>query len=260
MPEPMQLPASDAADLSQRWRPKLSDALSAIAIVVAAVSFVISQRTQDKQDTVSHKQANQALLLQLRAEYPRISSLAEHPNGPELESALAVATSLLHQLRREADGSDFFFIGDTYRHDNFPEQAVPLYREAIARLTQPAPKIAALRGLGYAEALLENPPSAEAALRQATIINTTANYPPIVKFQNEANTLRIWVTVAETDHNCGTVLQRAQDYFAVVQHLSSPNWRQAPEDIQEVHDAMTACQPDARKASRSTARTKTAKH
>jgi hypothetical protein len=69
---------------------------------------------------------------------------------------------------READGADFFFIGDVYRRINFPEQAVPLYRVAIVRLTLPAPKIAALRGLAYAEALLESPPAAETAMHEGS--------------------------------------------------------------------------------------------
>lgn len=220
----------------------MSDVLSAIAIVVAVVSFVISQHTQKRQDAISRSQTSQGLLLQLRAAYPRISSLAKHPNGPELESALAVATNLVRRLRREADGADFFFIGDTYRHDNFPEQAVPLYREAIARLAQPAPKIAALRGLGYAEALLENPAAAETAMSQAAVVNATANYPQIVKFQNQANTLRVWVVVSETDHNCHGVLQHAREYLSVILHLSSPNWKQAPEYVDQVKEAMAACQ------------------
>lgn len=233
---------SDADDGSRRWRPKLSDVLAAIAIVVAVISFDVSQRTQSKQDKIAHTQTNQSLLLQLRSEYPRISKLAEHSNDPELEEALAVATNLLRRLRGEADGADFFFIADTYRHDNFPEQAVPLYREAIARASQPAQKIAALRGLGYAEALLEDPAAAEAAMRQAMSVNTTASYPRIVKYQNEANTLRLWVAVAETDHSCSGVIQRAHEYFALLPHLSSPNWQPAPEDIKDVEASMANCE------------------
>jgi tetratricopeptide (TPR) repeat protein len=210
--------------------------------VVAAVSFVVSQRTQSKQATISQAQTNQSLLLQLRSEYPRISELAEHHNGPELEDDLAVATNLLHRLRREADGADFFFVGDVYRRVNFPEQAVPLYREAIARLSQPAPKIAALRGLAYAEALLENPAAAEAAMRQAVSVDAMASYPRVVKLQNEANTLRVWVTVAATDQSCSGVIQHAHEYLDLLPVLPSPNWQQAPEDVKEVETSVANCE------------------
>jgi hypothetical protein len=232
---------SGAGDRSPRWRPKLSDVLAAIAIVVAAVSFVVSQRTQSKQDKITHTQTDQSLLLQLRSEYPRISTLAEKANGPELEEALSVATNLLHRLRGEADGADFFFIADTYRRDNFPEQAVPLYREAIVRMSQPAPKIAALRGLGYAEALLETPAAAEAAMDEATSVNATASYPQIVKYQNEANTLRVWVTVSLTNHSCSGVIRHANEYIALLPHLPAPNWQQSHANVHEVKTLLARC-------------------
>jgi hypothetical protein len=244
MPEdqPTTPPPSDTDDRSQRWRPKLSDVLAAIAIVVAVSSFVVSQRTQSKQDKIARTQTNQSLLLQLRSEYPRISTLVEKSNGPELEEALSVATNLLHRLRGEADGADFFFIADAYRRDNFPEQAVPLYREAIGRTSQSAPKIAALRGLGYAEALLESPAAAEAAMHKATSVNATASYPQIVKYQNEANTLRVWVTVSLTDHSCSGVTQHAKEYLALLPHLPAPNWQQAPADVHEIETLLARCQ------------------
>jgi hypothetical protein len=222
--------------------PKVSDVLSAIAVVVAIISLVVSQRTQSKQETASRTQTNQALLLQLRAEYPHISSLAEHSIGStELEASLAVATNLLHRLRHEADGADFFFIGDTYRHDGFPEQAVPLYREAIAKLSQPAPKIAALRGLGYAEAILEHAPAADEAMHRAEVVNETASYPQPVKVQNKVNTLRVWVTVATTVHDCQGVLRHAKEYFSLLPHLKPPNFAQGKPEMHEVAELATRC-------------------
>jgi hypothetical protein len=206
------------------------------------VSFLISLRTQNRQDKKRELQANLGLIQQLRSQYPRITSLEKQPNGRELETALGVGAVLLHRLGKAATGQDYFFIGDSYRSDHFPEIAVPLYKEAIARLNeQPASQIAALRGLAYADVLVEQPEAAHVALTRALEVNANSGYPQIARYNNEANTQRVWVTVAATARECGEVRQHARRYFQVLRHLPGPNWSPAPGDVTEVATEREHC-------------------
>ena len=227
------------------WRlrsPSGTAVLSAIAIVVSVVTFLFAYRAQNRQNTALRLQTNRGLLLQLRGGYPRISSLEEHPNGRELETTLGVAAGLLHSLSQEATGEDYFFIADSYRSDHFPELAVPLYKEAIARLTtQPANQIAALRGLGYAEVLIEEPKAAHAAMVRAVEANAHSGYPQIAKYNNEAATQRVWVTVAATAHECDEAKRHAEQYFALLKHLPEPNWGPGPGVVKEVETTVKTC-------------------
>jgi hypothetical protein len=231
------------AGQSKRWRwPSLPEVLSVIAIIVSVGVFLIGLHVQEHQNMATTLQNDRSLLLQLRNQYSRISSLEEHPNGRELEASLGIAAGLLHSLSRVATGEDYFFIADSYRSDHFPQLAVPLYKEAIIRLNaQPANQIAALRGLGYADVLLEEPKAAHAALAQAVEVNARSSYPQIIKYDNEANTQRVWVTVAATAHECSEVKRHAEQYFALLRDLPEPNWGPARGDVKVVVAAMKAC-------------------
>ncbi len=250
-PSPQSEPEALSADLRgsgpapphRLRRPSLAEFLSGVAIVATVVIFLVGLHAQKRQDTALGQQNDRGQLLQLRSEYARITSLVEHPppSGLELETALAVATGLLHSLSREANGADFLFIGDAYRMDHHPELSVPLYKEALARLAQPTDRITAFRGLGYADALIEEPKDANAAMSQAVTVSEHSGYPQIAKYNNEASTQRVWVTVAATLHECVAARQHAQQYLAVLKHLPEPNWGPGPGDVQQVRTAAKTC-------------------
>jgi hypothetical protein len=236
-------PGPDRAH-QQRPRPSGTLVLSAIAIIVSVVTFLFAYRAQNRQNTDLGLQTDRGLLLQLRSEYPQITSLVEHPpaSGIELETTLSVTASLLHSLNKEASGADFLFIGDAYRMDHYPELAIPLYKEALERLSQSADKITALRGLGYAEALIEEPRAANAAMSRAVAVNAHSGYPRIAKYNTEASTQRVWVAVTATVHECAAAREHLRQYFALhKQHLPEPNWGTAPGETQQVETIASTC-------------------
>ena len=229
----------------RKWRrPKLAEYIAALAIAASIATFLFGLEAQEHQNAAVSVQTNRGLLLQLRDQYPRITSLLEHPpsSGIELETTLAIATNLLHSLRSEASGADFLFIGDAYRTDHYPELAIPLYKDALARLTQPADKITALRGIGYAEALIENSSAANAAMKEAVTVNADSGYPSIAKYNTEASTQRVWSAVAATLHECTAATEHAQQYADLHrEHLPEPNWGPAPGEPEQVKATAKAC-------------------
>lgn len=210
------------------------------AFVFSVVSFVISQDTENRQAKSARDQNAATLIQQLRAQYPVIGK-EELTSSTQLDTTLAVATNLLHEVGPQASGYDYFFIADAYRLSTHSEIAIPLYQEALSRLQQPFYRIETLRGLGAAQFDMGSTAAARRTFTAALLLTKTAGFAERVAADDNAITLQLWIRLESAAHRCKTIDRLVPAYFKSYKLTTLVYGRPTPADTAAVKSASASC-------------------
>jgi tetratricopeptide (TPR) repeat protein len=223
--------ATRSAEPSKSWyRLELRDLVGVVAILASIVTFVFAYHAQNSQNEAQKKQNDRVLAEELRSQYARITSLQDRTQrsvlaNRELDDALAVASTVLRGLGDQATGADLDFIAGAYAAVGRYELAAPLYRQAIARLAEPANLVVALRGLAWVEIQLGHLTRSRATLGRALRVSAYSSYPQVVRIAYDASTERVWVGVEKAANQCDEVLRHARRYLDLTKRLPH-GWRE----------------------------------